>query len=138
DRIRILRELQALLVRGLLVEPEMQDAVLVHARLHVPGDGRRDSCRGPAFPDRSDARALLDPAGESDQRIPEVAFEFLPRRLAFRDREEEGPGHAFFLFRRVAIRAGLDPADRQFSHGAAPGPRAPAAGTRPDSLRSRA
>src|SRR5436309_15889660 len=115
----------------------MQDAVLVHALLHVPGDGRRDSCRGPAFPDRSDARALLDPAGESDQRIPEVAFEFLPRRLAFRDREEEGPGHAFFLLRRVAIRSGLAPADRPFSDGAAPGPRAPPAGARPDARVSR-
>src|SRR6266571_7427936 len=113
DRVRILRELQVLPVRGLLVEPEMEDAVLVQARLHIARDGRGDSCRGPAFPDRTNAGAFLDPAGEPDQRIPEVAFEFLARRLAFWNGEEESGRHSFLHFRCMTVGAGLDAADRK-------------------------
>src|SRR5436309_13127583 len=116
----------------------MEDAILVQARIHVSSDRRGDSCHGPAFPDRPDTGALLDPAGESDQRIPEVAFELLARRFALRNGESEGRSHSFLQFGCMTVGAGLDATDRQFSHGAVPGLHAPASGTRPGSLRSRA
>src|SRR2546427_12568617 len=76
----------------------MQDPVVVQARLQISRDRRGDSCRGPAFPDRSDAWALLDPAGEPDQRIPEVAFQLLSRRIAVRYGQEVSRSHLSLLF----------------------------------------
>src|SRR2546422_956990 len=96
---------------------------------------RWDAGRGPVRPGRPAGGSLLGAASESDQGIPEVALQLLPRGYPFGDREREGGGHPFLLFRRVTIGASFDPTDREVSHGAAPGPRAPACGIRPTSIR---
>src|SRR6266704_3295836 len=98
-------------------------ACLSSRKWRTPSSSKRASIS------RAMAGAFLDPAGEPDQRIPEVAFEFLARRLAFWNGEEESGRHSFLHFRCMTVGAGLDAADRQFSHGAAPGLRALAAGT---------
>src|SRR3989442_12527467 len=138
DRIRIVREFEPLLECGLFVEAKVEDAVLVQARFDVAGDRRPDAGRGPVRPDRPDGGSLLDAASEADQGIAEVSLEGFANSGSFGDRQGQGRGRPFFLFGGVTIGPSFDPAARDVSHGAAPGPCAPACGTRPNSTRSRA
>src|SRR2546422_8600017 len=79
DRIRIVRELEALQECSLLVEAKMKHALLVDTRLDVPGDRRGDASRNPTGPNRPDGGSFLDATSEPDQGIAEMAFQSLSR-----------------------------------------------------------